>query len=84
MIGDTYLGLKLLRKPFKIFSTTTIKSLYFSLNTTVINTTNFSNSLHGQTFLKDTIFSVLISPVTLLVRNALMSSYIFSTWYKLI
>ena len=51
----------------------------------VLNTTKLSNSFHDQTFLKNTIFSFLISRVNLLLngsRNALMDNDIFSIWYK--
>ena len=51
----------------------------------MLNTTDLSISFHGQTSLKDTIFSVLVSGVKLFVvgwRNGLMDSYIFSIWYK--
>ena len=44
----------------------------------VLNTTNLSNPFHGQTPLKDTIFSVLKSGAKLLLiglRNALMDIY---------
>ena len=53
----------------------------------VLHTTNLSNSFHDQTSLRDTILSVLISGVKLLLiglRNALMDNYIFSILYKLI
>ena len=44
----------------------------------VLNKTNLSNSFHGQTFLKDTIFSALKSGVKLLpigLRNAVMDIF---------
>ena len=53
-----------------------------------LNRTNLSNSFHGQTSLRNTIFSVLISGVKLLLilliglKTALMDSYIFSILYK--
>ena len=51
-----------------------IKKFISVFNLIVINTTNFSNSFHTQKFLKDTIFSFLISWVKCLVRNVLMES----------
>ena len=53
----------------------------------MVNTTNLSNSFHGQNSLKDIIFLVLISGVKFVLsglRNALINSYIFSSWYKFI
>ena len=44
----------------------------------MLNTTNLSNSFHGQTSLRDTITFLIC------LRKALMDSYIFSIWYKLI
>ena len=50
----------------KDFQKLSNKEIYLSaLNIIVLNTTNLSNSFHGQTSLKDTIFSVLISGVKL-------------------
>ena len=60
------------------------KQIYFTLQS---NTTNLSNSFHGQTSLRNTIFSLQISGVKLLLiglRNALIDSYIFFILYKLI
>ena len=56
-------------------------------NLIVLNTTKHSNSFHGQTSLRKTIFSVLISGVNLLLiglRKAWMDRYICSILYKLI
>ena len=50
-------------------------------NLILLNTTKFSNLLHGQTSLKDTIFSVLNSAVKLLLislSNAHMDIYLLS------
>ena len=78
-----YLGLKLLKNPFWKFSATTVKSLgkkttsknslmkkYTSaFNLIVLNTTKFPNSFHGQTSLKDNIFSVMISEVKIFLSG---------------
>ena len=53
----------------KGFQNLSTKEVYFTLQSNIIvlnNTTNFSNSFHGQTFLKHTIFSV---------KKALMDIY---------
>ena len=51
----------------KYFQKLSNKEIYFSLafKLILLNTANFSNSFHGQTSMKDTIFSVLISGVKL-------------------
>ena len=84
MIGDTYLELKYSQKSlFKIFcynkkvtrkvkdfQNLSNKKIYFNLKST-----DPSNSFHGQTYLRNTIFSVLISggkPLLIGLRNALM------------
>ena len=43
----------------KDFQKVSNKEIYLSLYLIVLNTTNLSNSFHGQTSLKDIIFSVL-------------------------
>ena len=71
----------------KDYQNSLIKKFTWFFNLIVLNTTNFSNSFHSQTSLKDTIFTVLISGVKLFLiglRNALMDSYILSIWYKII
>ena len=82
MIGNTYLGLKLFKNLFQKFSTTTkftmkvktsknalINIFTTAFNLIVLNTTNLSNSYHGQNSLKDTIFSVLIFGVKLFLTS---------------
>ena len=44
-----------------------MKKFTSSFNLIVLNTTNFSNPFHGQTSLKDTLFSVLKSGAKLLL-----------------
>ena len=64
-----------------------IKKFTSPFNLIVLNTTNLSDSFHGQTSLRNIIFSVLISAVKILLiglRNAMTDSYIFSILYKLI
>ena len=65
----------------KDFQNSLIKKFTSPFNLIVLTTTNLSNSFHGQTSVRQTIFSVLIPGVKLLLiglRNALMDSYIFS------
>ena len=66
-----------------------IKKFTSLFNLIVLNTTNLSNSIHSQAFLKDTIFLVLISGVKLFViglRAALMdtATYFLSGIYLFI
>ena len=76
-------------KDFKKLSNKEIFTSKPSVFTIVLNATNLSNSFHGQTSFKNTIFSVLISGVKLLWLIGEMlcwiaATYIFSIWYKLI
>ena len=76
MFGNTYLRLKLLKNSFKIFFATTIKSLgkkKTSKNTLI---KKFTSALNLIVLNTTNFFS--------LVGNALMDSYIFFIWYKLI
>ena len=99
MIVNNYLKLKLLKNPFLKISAPTIKSLekkkpsknsvkeiYFALQYLIaLNTKILLNSFHDQIFLRNTVFSVLISGVKILLiglRNAVIDNYIFSTLYK--
>ena len=63
-----------------------VKEIYFALQYLIaLNTKIFLNSFHDQIFLRNTVFSVLISGVKILLiglRNAVIDSYIFSTLYK--
>ena len=77
MIGNTYLELKLLHpksfmknKVTKRLPKLSNKESYFTLlSNTISNSTkyNLSKSFHGQISLRNTIFSVLISGVKLLL-----------------
>ena len=68
-------------KDFKDLSN---KKFTSSFNLLILNTTNLSNSFHGTTSLKDTIFPVLKSGVKLLLiglRNAQMDIYFLTPQY---
>ena len=61
-----------------------IKKFTAPLTLIVLNATNFWNSFHGQTFLKDTIFSALKFGVKMLLislRNAMMDIYFLTLQY---
>ena len=88
MIGNTYIEPKSQKSFLKIFcynNEVTRKVKPFNLM--VLNTANLSNSFYGKTFLKGTVFSVLIYGVKhflIGLRNALMDDCIFSIRNKLI
>lgn len=92
MIGSTYLELKFPKNPFErlkvksIWKISNKEIIYSPFNLIILDTTNYSNSLHGQTFLKDTIFSVLRTGLKHLIglRNVLMDIYFLSMNFLII
>ena len=82
-----YYNNKVARK-VKDFQNSLIKKFTSSFNLIIPTTINLSNSIYGQTSLRQTIFSVLMyiwcKLLLISFRNALMDSYIFCVLYKII
>ena len=71
----------------KDFQKLSNKEIYFTHQSNSTKYKTLSNSFQGQTSLRNTILSFLISGVKLLLiglRHALIGSFIFSIFYKLI
>ena len=90
MIGRTYLELKLFKNPLNNNKATRnvkdflIKKFTSHFNLMLLNTTNLSNSFHGQSSSKNTIFPVLKSWTKLVLnglRNTIMGIYFLTLRY---
>ena len=90
MIGRAYLEMKLFKNPLNNNKATRnvkdflIKKFTSHFNLMVLNTTNLSNPLHGQSSLKNTIFPVLQSWTKLVLnslRNAVMGIHFLTLRY---